>query len=385
MKTYKQRTITNLIIGCLFLSGCATAQKTITFNAKDGLKVTADLYEVKEDAPYIVLSHLSEHSRGEYKNTAVKLNALGFNCLAVDTRTGNEALGVINETAKEAKKQGLPTDFLSSEQDVLAAIDYADSLANHKGIILFGSSFSASLALKIGVSNPKVKAIVAFSPGEHFGDKLTLRKEIENFNKPFFVTSSKKEAPDVATLISNIKSKTKEQFIPKRHGAHGSIALWDYTSNNEEYWLALTDFLKSINNSPKENKNANTMKLNAGIITNKLKETKEFYTQKLGFGVTFENEFYLLMHTPNQEAQISFLEPEHPTQKPIFQKPFQGEGVYLTIEVDDVDELYESLKKKSVKIEIALRDEPWGDRHFAVVDPNGIGIDFVRYTDPNED
>ena len=36
------------------------------------------------------------------------------------------------------------------------------------------------------------------------------------------------------------------------------------------------------------------MKLNAGILTEKLAETKAFYTQHLGFGVTFENEFYLL-------------------------------------------------------------------------------------------
>lgn len=54
--------------------------------------------------------------------------------------------------------------------------------------------------------------------------------------------------------------------------------------------------------SKKENK----MKLNAGIITEKLAETKAFYTQTLGFGVTFENEFYLLLHTPNHEAEISF-------------------------------------------------------------------------------
>lgn len=26
----------------------------------------------------------------------------------------------------------------------------------------------------------------------------------------------------------------------------------------------------------------------------------------------------------------------------------------------------------------ALRDEPWGDRHFVVVDPNGIGVDIVQ-------
>lgn len=25
-----------------------------------------------------------------------------------------------------------------------------------------------------------------------------------------------------------------------------------------------------------------------------------------------------------------------------------------------------------------LRDEPWGDRHFVVVDPNGIGVDVVQ-------
>jgi catechol 2,3-dioxygenase-like lactoylglutathione lyase family enzyme len=41
------------------------------------------------------------------------------------------------------------------------------------------------------------------------------------------------------------------------------------------------------------------MKLNAGIITEKLQETKKFYTEFLDFGVSFENEFYLLLHTPN--------------------------------------------------------------------------------------
>jgi uncharacterized glyoxalase superfamily protein PhnB len=27
---------------------------------------------------------------------------------------------------------------------------------------------------------------------------------------------------------------------------------------------------------------------------------------------------------------------------------------------------------------VPLRDEPWGDRHFAVVDPNGIGVDVLQ-------
>ncbi len=124
------------------------------------------------------------------------------------------------------------------------------------------------------------------------------------------------------------------------------------------------------------------MKLNAGIITEKLAETKTFYTEILGFGVTFENEFYLLMHTPNHEAEISFLLPHHPSQQPVFQQPFQNQGVYLTIEVANVDEMYHQLKAKNIPIEIDLRDEPWGDRHFAIKDPNNIGIDIVTYSEP---
>jgi catechol 2,3-dioxygenase-like lactoylglutathione lyase family enzyme/uncharacterized damage-inducible protein DinB len=121
------------------------------------------------------------------------------------------------------------------------------------------------------------------------------------------------------------------------------------------------------------------MKLNAGIVTAKLAETKKFYTEVLGFGVTFENDFYLLLHTPDRSAEISFLQPNHPSQQALFQAPFQGQGMYLTIEMDDVDALYKTLKDKGVSIKIDLRDEPWGDRHFAIQDPNGIGIDMVKY------
>ncbi|MFC7522375.1 VOC family protein [Parapedobacter sp. GCM10030251] len=126
------------------------------------------------------------------------------------------------------------------------------------------------------------------------------------------------------------------------------------------------------------------MKLNAGIITEKMAETKAFYTQTLGFGVTFENEFYLLLHTPGGETEISFLLPNHPSQQPLFQKPFLGQGMYLTIEVDDVDQLYNELKEQGVTIKIDIRDEPWGDRHFAIEDPNGIGIDIVKYSPTEE-
>lgn len=141
--------------------------------------------------------------------------------------------------------------------------------------------------------------------------------------------------------------------------------------------LAITLPIYAQNNSTKKH---NTMKLNAGIITSKIAETKDFYLTVLGFEVTFENEFYLLLRTPGGRSEISFLLPDHPSQQPLFHKAFQGQGVYLTIEVDDVDKIYNTLKNKGVDIKIELRDEPWGDRHFAIEDPNGVGIDIVHYS-----
>lgn len=126
------------------------------------------------------------------------------------------------------------------------------------------------------------------------------------------------------------------------------------------------------------------MKLNAGIITDKLEETKAFYVENLGFGVTFENEFYLLVHTPNHQAELSFLLPDHPSQQPVFQRSFNGQGMYLTIEVENVDEVYASLLSKGIKPLFPVREEPWGDKHFAIQDPNGIGIDIVTYKAPED-
>jgi catechol 2,3-dioxygenase-like lactoylglutathione lyase family enzyme len=124
------------------------------------------------------------------------------------------------------------------------------------------------------------------------------------------------------------------------------------------------------------------MKLNAGFIISKIPETKKFYTTVLQMEVAFENEFYLLLQTAGGTDQISFLLPDHESQQPLFKPAFVGKGAYLTIEVANVDEVYEKIKKMKIPVVIPIRDEPWGDRHFAIVDPNGIGIDIVTHTPP---
>lgn len=124
------------------------------------------------------------------------------------------------------------------------------------------------------------------------------------------------------------------------------------------------------------------MKLNAGFVTPELAASKAFYLENFGFRVVFENEFYLLLKEPDSGAELSFLLPNHPTQHPAFQPAYPGAGAYLTLEVENADEWSRKLKARNLEFIFELRDEPWGDRHFAVRDPSGLALDVVAYSPP---
>ena len=142
--------------------------KTIQFESEDGLLITADHYHTKNTAPTIVLCHQAGWSRGEYQEIAPKLNALGFNCLAIDQRSGSTVNGVNNETAKRASEEGKSTAYIDAKQDINAAIAKAKDLYGEK-VTLWGSSYSSSLALIIATENEDVERVLSFSPGEYLG------------------------------------------------------------------------------------------------------------------------------------------------------------------------------------------------------------------------
>lgn len=222
-----------------------TAQNTITFPTDDDILVTADHYLNDKDLPYILLFHQANSSRGEYQETALKLLKLGYNCLAVDLRSGKEINYIQNQTAARAVENKLPVTYLDAEKDILASIAYVKEISSKK-IILFGSSYSASLVMKIGNHHPDVEAVVAFSPGEYFQPRLVLKEYLNEYDKRIFVASTAKEKPFVNDLISDIPSELLDFYVPETGGMHGSKALWENYPQSEEVWLSLLLFFKKI-------------------------------------------------------------------------------------------------------------------------------------------
>lgn len=222
---------------------------SLNLTSTDGIKIKADLYETEnKTGPVILLFHQAGFSRGEYRTIAPKLNDIGFTCLAIDQRSGNKVNEVINETHKDATAKGKPTKYADAYPDLEAALTYAKQNFPSRKIIVWGSSYSASLVFILTQKNPEsVAGIVAFSPGEYFEFQ---DKQIKDYAKeiscPVFISSAKNEHDSWKGIYDQIPGTAKTFFLPDSKGIHGSRALWESTEGHEKCWESLKKFLFKI-------------------------------------------------------------------------------------------------------------------------------------------
>lgn len=227
----------------------AATVSTVTFPTTDNLTVTADLYWTGDATkPFIILFHQARYSRGEYLEIAPKLNALGYNCLAVDQRSGSAANGITNETAKAAKAAGLSTNYPDAYPDLEAALAYVVATYAPNRLIVWGSSYSSSLVLVLASEHPdEISAVLSFSPGEYFKlDDKKIADYAKNITQPVFITSAKSEEKDWRPIADQITSAGSVFFVPQASGQHGSSTLNNNVSGHEEYWAAVEQFLASL-------------------------------------------------------------------------------------------------------------------------------------------
>lgn len=226
--------------------------ETIQFPAEDGLLITADLYVAHdEDAPFITLFHQAGWSRGEYREIAPKLSAMGFNCMAVDQRSGGRVNKVENATAVQAVATKLPHEFLDALPDMRASLNLVRTRYPQAKRISWGSSYSAGLVLVLAGTEPQLQhATLAFSPGEYFArfgkSKTFVAEAASKIATPVFITSKQDEARKWKAIYEGIESPTKTSFVPTSKGNHGSRALWAQQADSDAYWSAVSGFLKTI-------------------------------------------------------------------------------------------------------------------------------------------
>lgn len=118
------------------------------------------------------------------------------------------------------------------------------------------------------------------------------------------------------------------------------------------------------------------------LMTDDVAGTADFYCTHFGFEAQFTSDWYVHLQSRAQPSVcLAVLDGQHGTI------PESGRGraagVILNFEVDDPDLAYARLQAAGLPILLALRDEPFGQRHFITSDPNGVLIDIVKPIPPS--
>ncbi|MDF7774643.1 alpha/beta hydrolase [Sphingomonas sp. AOB5] len=247
-----------LLLGAaLALGGCGGAVKqpakaeadvrleTLQLKAADGVAVYGTYVEPADPHAVILLFHQAGSGQGEYATIVPRLTAEGYAVLTIDQRSGGDMFGG-NWTVKAL---GREAGYLDARKDLEAALAWAQ--AKKRPVILWGSSYSASLAFLVAADHPgQVAGLLAFSPDEYFEGKPSVGDAAKKLTIPVFVTSSQEpdEIAAAKALIDAVPSPAKRQFMPTQGGVHGSSILIAKRNPQgaDAAWAAVMPFLRGI-------------------------------------------------------------------------------------------------------------------------------------------
>jgi catechol 2,3-dioxygenase-like lactoylglutathione lyase family enzyme len=104
-------------------------------------------------------------------------------------------------------------------------------------------------------------------------------------------------------------------------------------------------------------------------------EVKTLYKDTLGLPVAQENENFVMFDTKGARLALHRL---------IKAPPLSRSTVEVHLEVNDVDEVYSSLRSKGVMFDEPPANRPWGIRSAGFKDPEGYVVEIVGPLKPGE-
>jgi len=122
------------------------------------------------------------------------------------------------------------------------------------------------------------------------------------------------------------------------------------------------------------------------ILTEQVAVTAAFYMEHFGFEMVFEADWYVSLKMAGNDIpfELAILDAGHPTIPEAYRTKVKG--LILNFEVSDVDAEYERLiQGAKLPLELEIRSEDFGQRHFITSDPNGVLIDVITVIPPTQD
>ncbi len=238
------------------LSVAQEAEPTVTVSGEtpDGVVVHMDVYRGPNGPadPLVLLYHQAGASaQGEYADAIIpRLQDAGFAVIAVDCRIGGDAFGGDNRTAA-GLPEGVEYTYCDAYLDLYAGLDIADALELTGPRFVWGSSYTAALALRLSSEHPeKIAGVLAFSPasGEAMGE-CAAYNYAGALRTPAFIawpaSELQRETMQRTRVAAQASGSSVEMYTQPR-GVHGSSMLHPDRAEGgtNEAWGRVMTFLR---------------------------------------------------------------------------------------------------------------------------------------------
>ena len=230
----------------------AAYPQEISFRTSDSIEIIGDLYASDTNGAIILLFHQGgSNARAEYGTIIPRLLENNYNVLAIDQRMGGQYFGLYNRTLVNIHDHGFdnPYGYCDAYNNLEGALDFVIARGFTGRKILWGSSYSASLAIQLAAKRPDdVDRVLAFSaasgrpladcdPASYFPD-LTV---------PALILSPPDEMQRQSTQQQfELAKQYNLRTYAAQAGVHGSSMLVKERvgSDVEETWKVVLSFLE---------------------------------------------------------------------------------------------------------------------------------------------
>ncbi len=105
----------------------------------------------------------------------------------------------------------------------------------------------------------------------------------------------------------------------------------------------------------------------------------EFLETHFGFHREMEADGFVSLSREDAGFNLIFLQVGLPSFKPATHAAAAGVGMLVVFVVDDIDAEWDRLQGLELEFPTPIQTEPWGERFFQVLDPNGIIYQLVQW------
>jgi catechol 2,3-dioxygenase-like lactoylglutathione lyase family enzyme len=120
------------------------------------------------------------------------------------------------------------------------------------------------------------------------------------------------------------------------------------------------------------------------LLVEDVPASAHFYVEHFGFRPRLELDWFTTLTHDDRPYELGFLRADHRVV-PMGYRGRRADGLIIGLQVPDAAEMDARLRAAGVRVVLPLRDEPFGQRHVIVADPNDVLVDIVQPIPPDPD